>query len=77
MLKVFNDTTKTLSDIYYFTTNLYIIKSISIDGAFEECIIKEFELVQFIEVTTSKLYGPSLNIDFEENETFLAQAPTN
>ena len=38
LLKVFNDATDTLSDIYYLTTNLFIIENLNIIGAFDDCI---------------------------------------
>ena len=38
IVKSFNDTSNTLSNIYYPTTNLYIIKSINIVGVFDNCM---------------------------------------
>ena len=45
LLKVFNDTTNTLSYIYYPTTNLFIIESLNIVGTFNDCMTQESELV--------------------------------
>ena len=38
LLKVFNDTTNNLFDIYYPTINLFIIESLNIVGVFDNCI---------------------------------------
>ena len=39
LLKVFNDTTNNLFDIYYPTINLFIIESLNIVGVFDNCIL--------------------------------------
>ena len=44
LLKVFNDATYTLFSVYYPTTSLFIIKALSIVGAFDECMSQELEL---------------------------------
>ena len=40
LLKVFNDTTNTLSGVYYPITNLFIIEALNIIGAFDEYCLK-------------------------------------
>ena len=54
LLKVFNDTTNTLFDIYYHTTNLFIIECLNIIDAFDDCMSQEPELVLCIQVMKSK-----------------------
>ena len=54
LLKVFNDATNILPDIYYPTTNLFIIKSLNIVGAFDDCMSQKPNLVSFIQVMKSK-----------------------
>ena len=54
LLKVFNDATNTLSGIYYPTTNLFIIETLNIVGAFDERMSQESELKSYIEVMKSK-----------------------
>ena len=44
LLKVFNDATNTLFGVYYPTTNLFIIKTLNIFGAFDEYMSQESEL---------------------------------
>ena len=53
LLKVFNDATNTLFDVYYPTTNLFIIEALNIVGAFDECMSQEPELKTCIEVMKS------------------------
>ena len=62
LLKVFNDTTNTLSDVYYLTTNLFIIESLSIIGAFDECMSQELKLKTYIDVMKSKWLDYYANI---------------
>ena len=38
LLKAFNDTTNILSSIYYLTTNLFIIKSLNMISAIDNCM---------------------------------------
>ena len=38
ILKVFNDAANALSGVYYPTTNLFIIETLNIVGAFDECM---------------------------------------
>ena len=38
LLKVFNDATNTLSDIYYPTTNLFMIEALNIVDTLYDCI---------------------------------------
>ena len=38
LLKAFNDTNNTLFDIYYPTTNLFIIENLHIVSAFDDCM---------------------------------------
>ena len=54
LLKVFNDVSNTWSDIYYSTTNLFIIESLNSVGAFDDCITQEPELISYIQVMKSK-----------------------
>ena len=54
LLKVFNDATNTLSGIYYLTTNLFIIETLHIVGAFDEYMSQELELKPCTEVMKSK-----------------------
>ena len=54
LLKVYNDTTNTLPGIYYPTANLFIIESLNIVGAFDDCMTQEPKLVQCIQVLKSK-----------------------
>ena len=54
LLKVFNDATNILPDIYYPTTNLFIIKSLNIVGIFDDCITQELDLIPYIEVMKVK-----------------------
>ena len=54
LLKIFNNTTKILSGIYYPIINLFIIESLNILGAFDECMTQESKLVSCIEVMKSK-----------------------
>ena len=44
LLKVFNDATNTLSDIYYPTTNLFMIEALNIVGVLYDCISQEEDL---------------------------------
>ena len=44
LLKVFNNATNTLSSVYYPTTNLFMIETLNIVGAFYNCIYQEEEL---------------------------------
>ena len=60
-IKVFNDTIKILSNIYYHSTNLLINESINIVATFDECL-KYLELVPCIEVIRSKLLDYYKNI---------------
>ena len=54
LLKVFNDATNTLSDVYYLTTNLFIIESLNIINVFDECMSQDLELKSCIDVMKSK-----------------------
>ena len=62
LLKVFNDATNTLSGVCYLTTNLFIIETLNIIGAFDECVSQESELKTCIEVMKSKRLDYYANI---------------
>ena len=54
LLKVFTDASNTLFGVYYLTSNLFIIKTLTIVGVFDECMCQEPELKTCIEVMKSK-----------------------
>ena len=54
LLKKFNDIINTLFGIYYSTTNLFIIESLNIVVAFDDCMSQEPELVPCIQVMKYK-----------------------
>ena len=54
LLKVFNDATNILPDIYYPTTNLFIIESLNIIGTFDNYMSQKPDLVPCIEVIKAK-----------------------
>ena len=62
LLKVFNDVTNTLFDVYYRTTNLFVIEALNIVGAFDEYMSQELELKTCIDVIKSKLLDYYANI---------------
>ena len=62
LLKVFNDATNTLFGIYYPITNLFIIESLNIIGAFDEYMSQEPDLKPCIEVMKSKWLDYYANI---------------
>ena len=51
---MFNDATNTLSDIYYPTTNLFMIKALNIIDALYDCISQDEDLKPCILVMKSK-----------------------
>ena len=62
LLKVFNDVTNTLFDVYYRTTNLFVIEALNIVGAFDEYMSQELELKTCIDVMKSKWLDDYTNI---------------
>ena len=54
LLKFFNNTIESLSGVFYLTTHLFLNESIYIIGTFEECVVKESELIPCIEVMKFK-----------------------
>ena len=48
LLKVFNDATNTLFDIYYPTTNLFMIETLNIVIAFYDCIFQGEDLKSYM-----------------------------
>ena len=62
LLKVFNDATNTLSDIYYPTVNLFMLETFNIAGAFYDCISQDEDLKPCILVMKSKWYFYYSNI---------------
>ena len=62
LLKVFNDTTTTLSGVYYPTTNLFIIKTLNIVGVLYDCMSQKKELKSCIEVMKAKWCNYYANI---------------
>ena len=62
LLNFFNDATNTLSDIYYPTTNLFIIESLNIVDTFDYCMSQELELISCIQVMKSKWLNYYQNI---------------
>ena len=62
LLKVFNNATNVWSDIYYSTTNLFIIESLNIVGAFDDCMTQEPGLIPCIQVIKSKWLDYCKNI---------------
>ena len=54
LLKVFNNITNTSSGIYYPTTNLFIIESLNIVGAFDYRMTQKPELIPCIQVIKFK-----------------------
>ena len=59
---MFNDATNTLSDIYYPTTNLFMIKALNIVDALYDCISQEEDLKPFILVMKAKWCSYYANI---------------
>ena len=62
LLKVFNDTTNILFDIYYPTTNLFMIEALNIVGVFYDCISQEEDLKPYILVMKAKWCSYYANI---------------
>ena len=54
LLKVFNDATITLSNVYYSTTNLFILEVLNIVNALYDYMSQEGELKSCIEVIKTK-----------------------
>ena len=54
LLKVFNDTINTLSNIFYLTTNLFIIETLNIIDAFDNCMSQDPDVIPCIQVIKSK-----------------------
>ena len=54
LLKVFNDATNTLSDIYYPIVNLFMLGALNIVGALYDCISQDEDLKSCILVMKSK-----------------------
>ena len=62
LLKVFNDTTNTLFDIYYLIINLFIIESFNIVSAFDDYMSLQPDFIPCIEVMNAKWLDYYLNI---------------
>ena len=62
LLKMFIDATNTLPDVYYPTTNLFIIKALNIVDVFDECMSQDLELKSCIDVMKSKWLDYYANI---------------